>query len=125
MLVGGLFASLGAVLLALAVVRGIATRRFTSGAAAADGTVLRLLAGGSHPEIGFVTQNNQEVKYAQGGFIFGYKVGDQVRVLYAPADPGKTVCVDRFGALWFTPVLLGVLSILFIAGGLGKILSAI
>lgn len=122
-LVGGLFAIVGAALVAAAIARGLATMRFIRNAAAADGFVVCLLAGGSHPDVEFSTPSGQQVTYAQGGLIFGYQVGDRVRVLYDPADPAKTACLDRLGALWFTPILLSTLGIIFLANGLWKALA--
>lgn len=79
---------------------------FTAAASSAPGVVTRLNAGGSHPQVRFVTAAGEVVEYAQGGLIFGYRVGDEVRVHYDPRRPSEAV-IDSFGARWGF-VLLGV-----------------
>ena len=71
--------------------------RFGRSAARAAGEVVRLNAGGSHPEVRFETAAGQRVSYPQGGLVFGYAVGDRVAVLYDPARPRRAV-VDTPGA---------------------------
>ena len=104
----------GIILLLAAGLTALATGRFVRTASLAAGVVERLNAGGSHPQIRFSTAAGQTVSYPQGGLIFGYHPGDRVRVRYLPTDPGKAACLDVFGALWFAPMLLAVLGILFI-----------
>ena len=82
---------------------------FMRRSATADGSVIRLHAGGSHPQIEFTTPSGETVSYSQGGFIFSYRVGDRVRVRYDPANPRATASLDTIGALWFPPLLLAAL----------------
>jgi hypothetical protein len=86
---------------------------FIRNAAAAEGTVVELSAGGSHPQIEFITAAGEQVSYPQGGFIFGYKLGDRVPVRYLPSDPRGTASIGTVGALWFAPLLLTILGGLF------------
>ncbi len=88
---------------------------FVKNAARAPGIVSALNAGGSHPQIEFVSQAGTAVSYPQGGLIFGYRTGDAVQVLYRPADPRRTACIDSFGALWFLPILFALGSAFFAA----------
>jgi hypothetical protein len=117
-LVGALFILIGIGLLVAAIRSGATRREFVREADSADGVVVGLNAGGSHPQIEFTTSSGQKISYPQGGFIFGYRPGDRVRVLYRPGDPAKTACVDAPGALWFTPLFLGSLGILCVMGGI-------
>jgi hypothetical protein len=117
-LTGALFILMGVGLVVLAIKLGIAKRQFLRDASTADGLVVRLNAGGSHPQIEFTTTSGQSVSYPQGGLIFGNRIGDRVRVLYNSGDPIKTACVDSFGALWFAPIFLLALGILCVVLGL-------
>lgn len=117
--IGGIVVTVIALILLLIALRiGMQTQAFVQRALRADGTVTELNAGGSHPQIRFIAADKTEVSYPQGGFIFGFKQGDKVIVLYAPADPAGTATVDTLGAVWFTPLLLTGLGALFLAIGL-------
>ena len=113
-----LFLVLAIGLLVAAVADGMAIRNFVRDAARTDGVVVALNAGGSHPQIEFALPDGRRISYPQGGMIFGYAPGDQVRVLYRPGDPAGTASIDSFGALWFRPLLLGFLSAVFALGAL-------
>lgn len=76
------------------------TREFLDHAVTAQGRVVALNAGGSHPQIEFTNNRGEPISYPQGGWIGGYKVGDQVTVLYLPNSPNPRPTVDRFGAVW-------------------------
>ncbi|XAY13999.1 DUF3592 domain-containing protein [Metapseudomonas otitidis] len=91
---------------------------FLQSALVADGAVVALNAGGSHPEIAFTDSTGARVSYPQGGLIFGYQVGQPVKVHYQANDPTGSAVVDDFGALWGTAALLGVLGAVFTATGL-------
>ena len=114
---GSALVCVGLLLLGLAAWRASATRSFVRTAAEAEGTVVALNAGGSHPQIRFATPDGQVVSYPQGGLIFGFRSGDTVRVLFDSANPTGTASIDSFGALWFAPLLLCSLGVLFVATG--------
>jgi Protein of unknown function (DUF3592) len=118
------FVLAGFILLAFAAGSVWSTRAFLRDAARAEGTVSELNAGGSHPEIHFVTASGQPIFYPQGGLIFGYQKGDVVTVLYSPADPEATATIDSFGAIWFSALLIGALGFAFLVGGLIRLRSA-
>ncbi len=86
---------------------------FTSRALRAEGVVTKLLAGGSHPEVTFVTATGETVRTPQGGLISGYREGDRVEVLYLAAEP-HTAQLDSFGALWGFPSLFLLLGFVFV-----------
>ena len=76
------------------------TWRFVVRAAIAPGTVVKLNAGGAHPEIRFTTAAGQAVEYPQGGMIWGYHAGEKVEVLYDPQNPTTDPVINTSGALW-------------------------
>lgn len=108
------FVLVGIALLAFAARDAFQTRAFIANAASAEGVVTGLNAGGSHPEIRFMTSHGQTVSFPQGGFIFGFRAGDRVRVLYDPKDPAGSATLVNPGALWFSTLLPGCLGLLFL-----------
>ena len=99
-------AAIGAAFLIAAGYAGWQRSRFIATSTVADGRVSALNAGGSHPQIDFVTTGGEKISYPQGGLIFGMHVGDAVRVRYDPAAARATAVVDQFGALWAVPLVL-------------------
>ncbi len=93
------------------------TVSFNRRALHARGTVIRLNAGGSHPEIQFKTRSGQTIEYPQGGMIAGYVPGQQVPVLYDPDRP-QSVTLNTFGAQWGFTVVTFVMGLVFTAAGL-------
>jgi hypothetical protein len=53
-----------------------------------------LNAGGSHPEIAFITVSGEQIAYPQGGFIFGYQKNQPVRVRYLPEQPAGSAIIE-------------------------------
>lgn len=111
------FTLVGAALLIGAVWSSVMTGYFIAHAKTAEGVVVGLNAGGSHPQIEFTSAEGQKVSFPQGGLIFGYRVGDRVKVKYIPAGSIKSVSLEAFGALWFAPLILLVLGGIFILVG--------
>lgn len=118
---GVTFTIIGIGLVAAGIVTGIAKRGFIREAVTAHGMVVSTLSAGSHPDIEFTALSGQKVTYPQGGWLFGYRAGDQVRVFYKPDDPATTACLDAFGALWFTPLFLSILGIALFVIGIWKV----
>ncbi len=112
-----LFIGLGLLLLVMAVLEAFQTRRFIAESVVVPGRVVELSAGGSHPVIRFPISAGQTRLSPQGGWIFGYKVGDRVRMRYRVAAPQATATLDAFGTLWFSPIFLLVLGTGFMLGG--------
>lgn len=111
----------GTALLIATLVLVVRTREFVRTARAAEGTVVSLNAGGSHPQIEFIDNSGARISYAQGGLIFGYRPGERVRVLYRPGDAKSSACIDVFGALFAFPLILGAIGACFLAGGLALV----
>ena len=94
------FTLVGVGLMISALCWAVSTRRFVARAAVAPGMVVKLNAGGAHPEIRFNTAASQAIEYPQGGMIWGYRAGDKVEVLYDPRDPTTDPVINTPGALW-------------------------
>ena len=120
--VGIIFLIVGAALLITTVQLAVRKREFVRTASVAEGTVVRLNAGGSHPQIEFIDNSGKRISYPQGGLIFGYKPGDRVRVLYNPGDARNSASIDAFGALCPFPLILGTIGAVFLALGLVSVL---
>lgn len=108
------FLTVGLVLLLLAAVDAVHTRRFVVGAARAPGLVINTPFGGSHPVIRFTTASGEAVSFPQGRFVSGYRPGDKVTVVYDSNSP-HGASLDTVGAVWFFPLILGGLGVFFLA----------
>lgn len=97
-------------LLVISAFTAMSTRDFLQTAIPASGLVVSLNAGGSHPQIEFVTRAGERISYPQGGMIYGMKVGNKVTVLYRADAPAETATIDRLGAVWNWTLLLLILS---------------
>ena len=114
---GGLFALIGLALLAAMAIQTSSRVGFLQSALEADGSVVALNAGGSHPEIAFTDGTGTRISYPRG-WIYGYQVGMRVKVHYQADAPATSAVVDDFGALWGTPAFLGLLGSAFTVTGL-------
>lgn len=94
------------------------TREFLRTSIVVPGQVVRLNAGGYHPQIEFVTRAGEPVSYPQGGILTRMKVGDRPEVRYSPDNPIPTATVNTFEAIWGNTLFFGVLGVAFIVGGL-------
>jgi hypothetical protein len=97
---------------------------FIAGAASADGVVIGLEreqdADGDttyYPRVQFEAEGRSYQFKGQVGSGYGtFSVGEQVEVLYDPADPDRAR-INSFVQLWFFPMFLGVLGAVFTAFG--------
>lgn len=103
---------------------GVASLRFVRASQTTPGTVTRLVAGPSHPEIRFRTRSGEDVVYLQGGLVYGHSVGQGVQVRYDPAAPQRRASVDTPLAIWGMPVLLTVIACGLAALGLAGFRSS-
>lgn len=118
LLKGVLFALTGLAMIAAMVVHTSSRLDFLDSALQAEGNVVALNAGGSHPEIAFTDDSGARISYPQGGWIYGYQVGMPVKVYYRAEAPETSAVIDDFGALWGTSILLGLLGSVFMVSGL-------
>jgi hypothetical protein len=112
----------GLVLLIGAVISAIHTASFVRSSVVVPGHVIALNAGGSHPQVAFTTRRGEPISYPQGGFISGMKVGGAVMVRYSEEDPLPTATLDEIGAIWFAPILLGIMATGFLVTGLWNLI---
>ncbi|CAM2913887.1 Protein of uncharacterised function (DUF3592) [Ectopseudomonas mendocina] len=118
LLKGGLFTLAGLALITATVVQTSARLDLLDSALQADGNVVAPNAGSSHPEIAFTDNSGARISYPQGGWIYGYQVGMQVKVYYRDEAPETSAVIDDFGALWGTSAFLGLLGSIFMVSGL-------
>ncbi|QNB14646.1 DUF3592 domain-containing protein [Paraburkholderia tropica] len=98
-----------AVMLTMALGTAWSTRDFIEESQVVPGRVLKLNAGGSHPQITFVTREGEEVSYPQGGYIYNMAVGQNVHVRYITGRAARSACIDKIGALWASTLTLGAM----------------
>jgi hypothetical protein len=110
-----LFGLAGLMLLGAAGLFGYQAAIFRNHAARADGVVIGLRAGGSHPTIQFHAAGGDAIKFDANGFIFGYSKGDAVRVLYDAAAPQRTAALAAVGSFWFWPISFSAIGLGFLA----------
>ncbi len=110
----------GAMLLVVATVNAFQVSRFMAGALRDNGTVTRLDAAGPHPQISFRAQNGSVISHPQGGMIAGFRVGQEIQVLYDAVDPSGTARVRSFGSLWGTSLMLAICGAVLLTLGLAS-----
>jgi hypothetical protein len=92
--------------------------------------VFELPHGGSHPRVAYTNASGEKDWIPANGFIFGYKIGERVRVLYDPDPEIRQINdfrdffystkpdIDDFGALYASIYFEGILGICSIGMGL-------
>lgn len=113
---GTFFLSIGAITLAFGGIWGDRQRSFLARASLAEGVVSDLYSGAAHLLISFSDKAGQTYDFYTSGWI-SYRKGQRVRVLYLPDNPKRSAQLDDAGALWFTPLLLGMLGLLHVSAG--------
>ena len=98
---GVVFVVVGVGLLTASSLVASSTREFLSQASLATGVVVDASKGSNHPLIEFELPDGEKAVFATGGWISGYKLGRQVRVLYRREAPVQTARLDDPGAVWF------------------------
>jgi hypothetical protein len=107
------------------------TRRDIAAGVSADGRVIDLIAErGSdgdtmyYPRVRFMTAAGEPVEFtgSVGSSPAAFDVGEAVVVLYDPADPGGAR-IDSFFQLWFGPLILGFLGLIFATVGGGAVIA--
>lgn len=121
-----LFFIIGIGLMGAAVYFALATQSFLATAVTAEGTVLALersRSGDSNslrPRVAFTDAegNRREFVSSVGSSFANFQRGDAVRVFYQPDDPERAR-IDSFLHLWFLPLLLGGMGLVFSSLGGG------
>ncbi|WP_342612374.1 DUF3592 domain-containing protein [Burkholderia ambifaria] len=112
------FVVIGVGFLIAAAINVQLTREFIRMSIMVPGEVVKLNAGGYHPEIEFVTKAGEHVSYPQGGIVSKMAVSDRPQVRYLAENPIPTARIDRFDAIWGNVVFFAVFGLGFIVCGL-------
>ena len=122
-----IFALSGTVLLAAGAWTGLRRYRFLQTATTAEGVVTENVyhrgtrgSGSYYPRVRFQTASG-ETLILDGNFGSSppaYRRGERVEVLYDADDPTRFF-LNGFGSLWFVPVMLGGMGLMFAAVGFG------
>jgi hypothetical protein len=126
----GLFCLIGVGLLAVALWLGYRSWAFLHTATTAPGTVIALEynedadSSGARPLVRYDLRGDpREIKGDVWSSPPAYAVGDQVRVLLPPGQPGAARIYSWF-SFWFVPALLGGIGLVFalVGGGIGYLM---
>ena len=125
------FGAVGFILVALAVFFWLRTRAFLETAQKAQGTVIRLVyssdsdGGGYSPVYTFRTMSGQviEVTDNMSSNPPQFKEGQIIDVLYDPDDPSRAR-INKWFNLYFAPLLLGFLGLVFGGIGIGSLVAS-
>jgi hypothetical protein len=112
----------GGILLCVALILAIKTAHFVFGAAHAPGDVLSLVPGpkaGVAPHVRFTAASGSAVEFtsAVASSPPSHRVGEQVMVLYDPANPQHAE-IEGFFTLWSPPVAFGAVGLVVLVLGL-------
>lgn len=119
-------------LIAAGVVIGFTTKRFADNASKATGTVIGLArhrsSKGGHtyaPIIRFRAIDGSEIEFTESVSSNppGYTVNEQVPVLYDPSDYKKARAFKSTWRLYFVPLLLGGMGLIFLIVDCGMLVS--
>jgi len=92
-------------LLAEGFMAGSSAFKLASASEVTQGTVVGLSGSGFSLDIQFTDANSNTSVFQQYGPFFGRKMGEQVAVVYDPANSTR-VSYDGFGAIWFKTFVL-------------------
>jgi hypothetical protein len=109
---------IGICFLIAAALSAQSTRDFLRASILVPGQVVKLNAGGSHPQVEFVTKAGEHISTPQGGMIFGMQVGQAVEVRYLADNPVPTATLNKFGTIWGLTVFLAAMGVAFVAAAL-------
>lgn len=107
------------------------TRHDIATGVGAEGVVIDLIAERDsdgddvyYPRVRFATPAGEPVEFtgSVGSSPPAFDIGEAVAVLYNPSDP-RDARIDSFFQLWFAPLILGFLGLVFTAVGGGGIIA--
>lgn len=113
---GAVLLPVGILLLIAAAIVARSTFDFLHHSRLATGVVVAEPYGPHHVPVRFRTATGRDVTYHQNGASTLHTV-EVVVVRYDPRDPALDPHVDRFGAIWGTVILLGVMGSVFAGVG--------
>nr|WP_244849614.1 DUF3592 domain-containing protein [Caballeronia sp. SL2Y3] len=79
--------------------------------------VVKLNAGGKHPEVAFTTSDGQRISVPTSSWFHSVDVGDKVEIRYDPRQPGNATMNTLFG-VWSLHLFCGVPAMVLILSGL-------
>lgn len=127
------FGFVGFILAALALFFWLRTRSFLGTAQKAQGTVIRMVyssdsdgGGGYSPVYTYRTMSGQVIEVTDSMFSNPpqFKEGQMIDVLYDPENPGRAR-INKWFNLYFVPLLLGFLELVFGGIGIAMIIASI
>ncbi|QVN13184.1 DUF3592 domain-containing protein [Burkholderia sp. LAS2] len=108
---------IGVGLLVAAAISAQSTREFLRTSIVVPGLVVKLNAGGYHPEIQFTTKTGQQISYPQGGIVTKVKLGQRVEVRYQADDPDGSATMNVFAAIWDSTIVFAFMGVVAIVCG--------
>ncbi|MCO8320338.1 DUF3592 domain-containing protein [Burkholderia multivorans] len=109
---------IGVGLLVAAAISAQSTREFLRTSIVVPGLVVKLNAGGYHPEIKFTTKTGQQISYPQGGIITKVELGQRVEVRYQADDPDGSATMNVFAAIWDSTIVFAFMGVVAIVCGI-------
>jgi hypothetical protein len=104
-------------LIAEAFMTGTATYKLVNAGQIADGTVTGTAEYGFAFDTQFTPEGDNSIVFEQYDFSPHHQIGEHVPVIYDMADPAHAL-VNRFGALWFKTMVVGLSGFLIFMLGL-------
>ncbi|RQS88118.1 MULTISPECIES: DUF3592 domain-containing protein [Burkholderia cepacia complex] len=109
---------IGVGLLVAAAISAQSTREFLRTSIVVPGLVVKLNAGGYHPEIQFTTKTGQQISYPQGGIVTKVELGQRVEVRYQADDPDGSATMNVFAAIWDSTIVFAFMGVVAIVCGI-------
>jgi hypothetical protein len=94
-------------LLAEGFMSGADNLKLSNGGQPTDGVITGVNGSGFGYYVQFNAGPTDQRVFEQDGPALGKKIGDQVPVVYDPANPANAI-VDRFSAVWFKAIILAL-----------------
>jgi hypothetical protein len=79
------------------------------------GEVVKLNAGGFHPEVKFTTQTGEQISFA-GSSTYRTDIGDRLEVRYLTNEP-RLARLNQIGDIWAIEIFISAFAAIFIIGG--------
>ncbi|VWB54630.1 hypothetical protein BLA23254_02498 [Burkholderia lata] len=110
--------AIGVSLLIASAINAQSTREFLKTSILVPGFVVKLDAGGYHPEIQFTTRTGQQISYRQGGIVTKVELGQRVEVRYQADDPDGSATMNVFAAIWDSTIVFTSIGVVAIVCGI-------
>lgn len=104
--------------LVAAAISAQSTREFLRTSIVVPGLVIKLNAGGYHPEIQFTTKTGQQISYPQGGIVTKAELGQRVEVRYQADDPDGSATMNVLVAIWNSSIIFAIMGAFAVVCGI-------